>query len=82
MGTSLDQFFEAAPSLPLPQCADLAFQLLQSLDCPGEEIAAGDFGSELRERVAAYRRGQIESSALEETRAHIQQRLSAAPAGE
>ncbi len=74
---SQDQVFETALSLPLPQLADLAFQLLQSFDFPGEEIGAAEFGAELRERIQAYRRGEIESSSLEETRAIIQQRLSA-----
>jgi putative addiction module component (TIGR02574 family) len=77
MSMSQDQVFETALSLPLQQRADLAFQLLQSFDFPGEEIDADMFGAELRERVEAYRRGEIGSSSLEEARAIIQQRLSA-----
>lgn len=71
-----DQLFETALSLPQSERADLAFQLLQSLHPPGEEVGPDTFGAELRERVAGYRRGEIGSSTLDEARAIVQQRLS------
>src|SRR5439155_354592 len=74
MSMSQNYFFETALSLPQAERADLAFLLLQSLDHLGEEVISADFGSELRERVEAYRRGEIGSSSLEEARAIIQQR--------
>jgi len=76
MSISQDQLFETALSMPQSDRADLAFQLLQSLDPPGEEVGAGEFGAELRERVAGYHRGETESCSIEETRAIIQQRLA------
>jgi putative addiction module component (TIGR02574 family) len=76
MSPSQDQLFETALSLPQFERADLAFQLLQSLDPPGEELTTEEFGTELRERVEAYRRGEIDSTSLEETRTIIQQRLA------
>jgi putative addiction module component (TIGR02574 family) len=76
MSTSYNEFFETALALPQSERADLVFQLLQSLNTPGEEISAEEFGSELRGRVEAYRRGELKSFSLEETRAIVQQRLS------
>jgi putative addiction module component (TIGR02574 family) len=77
MSISQDQVFETALSLPIPQRADLAFRLLQSFEFPGEEIDGAEFAAELRSRIEAYRRGEVESSSLEEARAIIQQRLLA-----
>lgn len=76
MSTSQNPFFETALSLPPSERADLAFQLLQSLDQSGEEITSSEFGSELRSRVESYRRGDIASSSLDEARAIIERRLS------
>jgi putative addiction module component (TIGR02574 family) len=76
MSTSPNPFFESALSLPLAERADLAFQLLQSLDRPGEEITAHEFGTELRDRVEAFRRGEIEGIGLDDARAMIEQRLA------
>ena len=76
MSTSQNQFFESALALPQLERAELAFQLLQSLDLPGKEITAERFGGELRERIEAYRRGELGSSSLEETRAIVLQRLA------
>jgi putative addiction module component (TIGR02574 family) len=76
MSTAQDHFFETALSLPPSARADLAFQLLQSLERPGEEINTDDFAAELRGRITAYRRGEIGSSSREETRAAVEQRLS------
>jgi putative addiction module component (TIGR02574 family) len=76
MSIPQDQLFENALSLPQSERADLAFQLLQSLQPPGEEIGLDEFGAALRERVAEYRRGETESFSLEETRAIVQQRLT------
>ncbi len=73
---SHDQFIETALSLPPTERADLAFHLLQSLEEPGEEISAEEFGEELRGRLAAYRRGELKSFSLEEARAIIEGRLS------
>jgi hypothetical protein len=76
MSMSQDQFFETALSLPQSQRAELAFQLLQSLDPPGDVVDAETFGAELRARVQAHRRGEVESRDRDETRVLIQQRLS------
>lgn len=76
MSIPQDHLLETALTLPQDERAHIAFQLLQSLDPPGKEIAAEEFGVDLRERVKAYRRGEINSSSLEETRAVINQRLS------
>lgn len=73
---SQNHLFESALSLPQDQRANLALQLLQSLDPPGEEIPAEEFGNELRNRVEGYRRGDVKSSSLEEARSIIQQGLS------
>jgi putative addiction module component (TIGR02574 family) len=76
MSLSQNPLFESALSLPQSERADLAFQLLQSLTPPGEEISTEEFGKELRQRVAAHRRGELQSFSLEETRQVIQNRLS------
>jgi putative addiction module component (TIGR02574 family) len=76
MSMSQDHLFETALSLSQDQRANLAFQLLRSLDPPGEEIPVEEFGNELRDRVKGYRRGDVTSSSLEEARSIIQQRLS------
>jgi putative addiction module component (TIGR02574 family) len=76
MSASQNPFFATALSLPQSERADLAFQLLQSLDVPGEEVGSDEFGVELRTRVASYRRGEIESSTLDEARAIIERRLA------
>jgi putative addiction module component (TIGR02574 family) len=75
MNMSQDQVFESALSLPQADRADLAFQLLQSLTPPGDEITPEQFGAELHQRIAAHRRGDLQSFTLEETRAIIEQRL-------
>jgi len=62
--------------LPQSRRADLAFQLLQSLDPPGEEIASEQFGTELHERVESSRRGDTESHSLDEVRETVEKRLS------
>ncbi|MGD9632096.1 MAG: addiction module protein [Pirellulales bacterium] len=76
MSTTHDAFFESALALPSSDRADLAFQLLQSLELPGEEISSDEFGNELRSRVAAYRRGEIASYSIEEVRNMMEHRLS------
>jgi putative addiction module component (TIGR02574 family) len=76
MSLSQNPLFESALSLPQAERADLAFQLLQSLTPPGNEISAEEFGEELRQRVEAHRRGEMQSFSLEETRQIIQDRLS------
>jgi putative addiction module component (TIGR02574 family) len=76
MSMSQDQLFESALSLPQTERANLAFQLLQSLSPPGEQVTSEEFGAELHERVAAYRRGELQSFSLEETREIIRERLA------
>jgi putative addiction module component (TIGR02574 family) len=78
MSMSQDQLFESVLSLPMSVRADLALELLQSLNPPGEEIeiTSTEFEHELHERVAAHRCGQVQSFSLEETRAIIRERLS------
>jgi putative addiction module component (TIGR02574 family) len=73
------QLFDFALSLPQAERADLAFQLLQSLDPPGDEVAPEEFGAELHERIAAFRRGEMPSFSLEETRRLVRQRLQERP---
>jgi putative addiction module component (TIGR02574 family) len=75
MSFSQDQLFDSALSLPQEERADLAFQLLQSLTPPGEEVTSEQFGAELHERIADLRRGDLPSFGLEETRQIIRQRL-------
>ena len=76
MSVSQEQLFESVLSLPQPVRAHLAFELLQSLDPPAEEIAAHELGAELQERIAAYRCGELRSFSLEEVRAVVQAQLS------
>jgi putative addiction module component (TIGR02574 family) len=76
MSVPENQLFESALSLPQADRADLAFQLLQTLTPPGDELSTADFAAEIHERVAANRRGEIKSFSLEETRAIMNQRLS------
>jgi putative addiction module component (TIGR02574 family) len=76
MSMSHDQLFESALSLPQPERADLAFQLLKSLAPAGDEITDDEFAGELHERIAAHRRGELQSFSREETRAIVQDSLS------
>jgi len=76
MSTSPDSLFDSALSLPEAQRADLAFQLLQTLTPTGDEITANEFGAQLHERVAGYRRGEIQSFGIDEAGAAVQQQLA------
>jgi hypothetical protein len=76
MSMPQEQVFESALSLPQSQRADLAFQLLLSLEPPGELVDSKRLGQQLRERVESYRQGTIGSVRLDETRAVIRQRLT------
>jgi putative addiction module component (TIGR02574 family) len=76
MTLSQNPLFESALSLPQAERADLAFQLLQSLTPPGDEVSADEFGEELRQRVEAHRRGELQSFSLDETRQIIKDRLA------
>jgi hypothetical protein len=69
------QVFENALSLPQPQRADLAFQLLLSLKPPGELVDSETFSEEFQARVESYRRGTTASLSLGEARAVIRKRL-------
>jgi putative addiction module component (TIGR02574 family) len=71
-----NQLFETVLSLPQADRADLAFQLLQSLTPPGDEISTTDLAAEIHERIAANRRGEIQSFSLDEAREVMKQRLS------
>jgi putative addiction module component (TIGR02574 family) len=75
MSTSPNPFFDTALSLPAADRADLAFQLLQSLDLPGEEANTDEFGTELNARIESFRRGEIATVSLDEARAIIERRL-------
>ena len=79
MSTVPDPFFETALSLPSGDRADLAFQLLQSLDLPGTEVSTSEFGRELHSRIDGYRRGEIDSHSLEEVRELMRQRTAPKP---
>ena len=76
MSISQDQLIEGALSLPQPERADLAFQLLQSLTLPGGEVTSDEFSAELHQRIEAHRRGDVPSFSLEEARASVEKRLS------
>lgn len=76
MNISQGQLFESVLSLPASARADLALELLESLQPPGNEIVSAEFESELHERVAAHRRGEMNDFSLEETRAIIRERLA------
>lgn len=76
MSTSQNPLFESALSLPQAERADLAFQLLQTLAPPGEEISSDEFAAELRGRVDAHRHGELVSHDLDEARAIISKRLA------
>ena len=71
-----NQLFETALSLPQTERRRSRFQLLQSLTPSGHEVSNAELGEEIHERIAAHRRGEIDSFSLEETRAIIRQRLS------
>jgi putative addiction module component (TIGR02574 family) len=79
MSVPQHDLFDSALSLPQAERADLAFQLLQSLTPPGDEITPEEFGAELHERIAAFRRGELSSFSLEETRRLVRQRLQERP---
>ncbi len=76
MSSAPEPFLESALALPQSQRADLAFQLLQSLDPPGKEISTEQFGASLHERVKSARSGDIESHNLDEARAIVEKRLA------
>ena len=76
MSTPQNPLFETALSLPQSERADLAFQLLQTLTPPGEEVSTSEFSAELQGRVDAYRRGELSSYDVDEARAVVAQRLA------
>ena len=76
MSTPQNPVFESALSLPQSERADLAFQLLQTLIPPGEEVSSEDFAAELRSRVDAHRRGEVASYDVEEALAMVARRLA------
>jgi putative addiction module component (TIGR02574 family) len=75
MSVPENELFASALSLPQAERADLAFQLLQSLTPPGEEVSSQEFGAELHARIDAHRRGEIPSFSRDEARSIIQRRL-------
>jgi hypothetical protein len=76
MSIPQDQLFDFALSPPQAERADLAFQLLQTLAPPGDEITEDELAAQIHERIAAFRRGELESLSREEARAIVQDRLS------
>jgi len=64
MNTILDELHSAVLSLPEAERARLAARILASLDEDEATEAAGV--SEVRERVAAYRRGEVGAVAAED----------------
>ena len=76
MSTSPNPLFESALALPQEERADLAFQLLQTLTPPAEEISSAELADELRERVEAHRRGEQKSFTPDEAREIVAKRLS------
>jgi putative addiction module component (TIGR02574 family) len=76
MSMSQNQVFEFALSLPQSERADLAFQLLQSLEYPRDAISPEVFRDEIHKRVQGCRQGKIKGHSLDEARAIVEQRLS------
>jgi putative addiction module component (TIGR02574 family) len=76
MSTTPNPIFESALALPDTDRADLAFQLLQTLAPDGDEISDHEFAAELHARVAAHRRGELQSFTIDEARAAINERLA------
>ncbi|HSW30507.1 MAG TPA: addiction module protein [Longimicrobiales bacterium] len=64
MNTTLDELHSAVLSLPEVERARLAARILASLD-EGDGVEAA-WVSEARERLAAYRRGEVAAVAAEE----------------
>jgi putative addiction module component (TIGR02574 family) len=71
VNTTLDELNAAVLSLPGAERARLAARLLASLDEDAETEAA--WISEVRERMAAYGRGDIEAVAAEDVLAKARQ---------
>jgi putative addiction module component (TIGR02574 family) len=76
MSISQEELFDSALSLPQAERADLAFQLLQTLHPPGDEIPAEEFQAQLHDRITAYKRGEIASVSLDEAREAMRRRLT------
>ncbi|WP_210417790.1 addiction module protein [Bythopirellula goksoeyrii] len=79
MATSANPLIESILSLTQTQRAELAVQILQSLELPGEEISSEEYGQELRSRVEKYRNGEMESVSLDDAREILEKRISAGP---
>lgn len=75
METAPSQIAAHALALPPAQRAELAAQLLGSLEHPGAEASAEQLGAELRERLEQHRRGELPSQSLDEARDAINARL-------
>ena len=67
MRTALDELHAAVLSLPDRERAQLAAKILASLDADPDVEAA--WIAEVRDRLAAYRRGEIEAVPVEEVMA-------------
>ena len=76
MSISENPLVDSTLALPQEERADLALQLLQSLELPGEEVTAQELGQELRDRAEKYRQSEIDSSSLDEVRAIIEKRIA------
>jgi putative addiction module component (TIGR02574 family) len=76
MNATHAELFASVLALPQTERADLAYQLLQSLDPPGADAASPDFGEKLLKRARAAQRGEIDSISLEEMRASMNQRFN------
>jgi hypothetical protein len=76
MDIQQSELFEFALSLPQPARADLAFQLLQTLEPPSEEVTSSEFGRQLQERIDSHARGELSSVSVDEAREIVQARLS------
>jgi putative addiction module component (TIGR02574 family) len=76
MNISQHQVFEFALALPLSERADLAFQLLQSLESHRDERSFEAFREDLLNRVHDHRQGKVIGYALDEARAIVEQKLT------
>jgi hypothetical protein len=75
MNATHSELLASVLALPQTERADLAFQLLQSLGPPGNNVASADFGDKLLKRAQAAQSGEIESVSLTELRSSMDQRF-------
>jgi putative addiction module component (TIGR02574 family) len=77
MNLPSSQVHDAALALPVPQRAELAYELLQSLKPPaGSSEDSSDFENELERRVQAYDAGESSATDWDTVSARLRQKLA------